>query len=65
VGCSLDLLMVRGEMIQELMIVEGDVRVSAAYQGLSLFRLNRSVNGHLLSAYRHMAEKAFIALSDE
>jgi len=27
--------------------------------------LNRSVNGHLLSEYRHMAEKAFIALSDE
>jgi hypothetical protein len=27
--------------------------------------LNRSLNGHLLSAYRHMAEKAFIALSDE
>jgi hypothetical protein len=27
--------------------------------------LNRSVNGHLLSAYRHMAEKALIALSDE
>jgi len=27
--------------------------------------LNRSVNGHLPSAYRHMAEKAFIALSDE
>ncbi len=52
-------------MIQEWMIVEGDVGVSAAYQGLSLFRLNRSVNGHLLSAYRHMAEKAFIALSDE